>query len=65
MSIDARTLAVVPVNRRRADGTPITLTCEIPLKRCCGSVLLGEECACAADDVPAELIFWDLREVAA
>ncbi len=35
-----------PANLCRRDGTPLTPTCEIPIKQCCGAVLLGEECEC-------------------
>jgi hypothetical protein len=44
------TQSAVPVNLRRLDGTPLTPTCEVPLKMCCGAVLLGEECGCGTGE---------------
>ena len=59
------TTAAVPANLRRKDGTPITPTCTIPLKPCCGGVvLLGDECDCCSDEVDAVFglpIVLDLR----
>nr|WP_221374326.1 hypothetical protein [Actinoplanes polyasparticus] len=52
-------------SRTRLDGTPITPTCTIPVKRC--GCLAGDDCECLdmGDDVFAEPLFWDLRGVAA
>ncbi|MET0419576.1 MAG: hypothetical protein ABW022_26475 [Actinoplanes sp.] len=62
MSIDT-TVPVVPANMRRVDGTPLTPTCEIPIKPCCREVLLGEECDCSPADLAVfdQPLFLDLR----
>ncbi|GAA0495295.1 hypothetical protein Ade02nite_18900 [Paractinoplanes deccanensis] len=67
MYLDSTDTTTVPRNRQRLDGTPLTPTCEIPLKMCCGAVLLGEQCGCDQNGLFSELpdVFWDLRGVIA
>ncbi len=63
--MNASPTAVKTTSRTRLDGTPITPTCTIPVKRC--GCLAGDDCECLdmGDDVFAEPLFWDLRGVAA
>lgn len=44
MSIDVSPTVALPRNRQRLDGTPITPTCTIALKRC--GCLAGDDCDC-------------------
>lgn len=59
------TAVTIPANMRRKDGTPITPTCEIPIKSC--GCLAGDDCSCLdlGEPVFDEAIFWDLRGVSA
>lgn len=63
MTLDTNHPVAVAPHLLRRDGTPLTPTCTVPLKMCCGEVLLGEECDCVPASVFSELppTFLDLR----
>jgi hypothetical protein len=63
ITTNATTTEFIPANRRRKDGTPITPTCEIPVKSC--GCLAGDDCSCLdlGEPVFVESIFWNLRPV--